>query len=142
MIKFENLYSGSFNNKVETIYLTIFPNVRGNWSSRHASLLKLLLCIVSQTSLLHMTEDASYFRSKVGLKVIGTMISSEPLLPERPANTLIDHISTLPEALLLKIFSKLDISTLLKCSQVSIKLITTIWLQLGDQIIHHYFLDP
>lgn len=49
------------------------------------------------------------------------MICSEPLLPEKQTAHL-DFISALPEPLLLKVFSKLDISTLLKCSQVIIDL--------------------
>lgn len=48
------------------------------------------------------------------------MICSEPLLPEKQTAHL-DFISALPEPLLLKVFSKLDISTLLKCSQVLFK---------------------
>ena len=50
------------------------------------------------------------------------MIYSEPLLPDKVQ--IHDIISTLPEPLLLKIFSELDISTLLKCSQVGPKFLS------------------
>ena len=54
------------------------------------------------------------------------MISSDPLLPPGPTvggagggGDGIEHISSLPDALLLHIFRKLDISTLLTCALVS-----------------------